>query len=657
MVLQLLTCFLLLALMATPLLSQSFSPTVLVRDAGGIGDVTARDFNGDGDIDLMIASWWPGAALYYDRATFDSLIRYEVYVSGGSARNLTSGDFDNDGDWDVAIAAWDDEFCALLRNTGSSNPQTLFAVDTVFAQGGGPYAAKAADLNGDGETDLITSELRNATNQVRIFEQLNGSLEEIWLSSLAHDPLGLATADFNGDGTLEVLIAAGQDGGVYVMRHTSIGGYSLSQEIPGFTLTALAAADIDGDGETDIFACDFGADRIRRWEATGTGWAMSLLPGSVTNPRDIELADFDGDGLMDVACTAQGEQNSGGGVFWWRQSAAGTFTIQQITNESNFYGLAVSDYDLDGDLDLLAANVSSQQVVLFRNLMGTPSRIIGTVSSERGGAPIEGVIVTALETGTTGITDAAGRYELGVIEGVFSLRFHHPCWQTMTIVGIETNSEDTTFADAAMQRPVIELPVSSLNVFVQNEIVSTYELWIENSGDAPLHVESEPMSIAPLFPWIDVQPRSLAIQPGESGLFTVTFSPDTLNDGVYDFLGELTLLTNSCPDTVVRIAIHAIVLDSPDRDSRPPLTTRMESAFPNPFNATVTLPVEIGAADHYSISAFDIVGRQVATLHNGYLSPGRMTFQWSAGEYASGTYFVVLKSPRGRWETSIRLIK
>ncbi|MCB9366908.1 MAG: VCBS repeat-containing protein [Calditrichaeota bacterium] len=656
MSLPIIICLLCFAAFPGQLMGQSFSSSVLLRDLGGVADVVARDFDGDGDVDVMASSYWPGAAIYGQRVAYDSLRAYEVFISAGSGRNLTTGDFDHDGDWDIAYAAWDDNRVYLLRNTGSQNPLALFATDTVFENGSGPFTALAADINGDNLTDLITCELRNATNQVRVFEQLNGSLVEIWLSSLPDDPLGLAVGDLNNDGINEILIAAGQEGGVYIMRRTDIGGYALTQDIPGYTLTAIEVTDLDQDGQTDIVSCDFQTDRVYRWEESGSGWTTTILPGLVMNPRDVAVADFDGDGQLDVACSAQGEQNSGGGIYWWRQQN-GSFISEHVINEPNFYGMDIFDYDLDGDPDIVVSNVTSEQVVLVRNLMGTPTRIIGVVSAERGGAPIEGVTVTVEETGATSVTNAQGRYELGTIAGTFTLMFDHACWQHQSIEGVVTQSEDTTYQDASLRRPEMDLPVSSLNVFLQNELLTTHELQIGNYGDAPLVVETVPLSFEPASPWISVSPSTLEVPPGETSALHVTFSPDTTNDGNFEYRGELTLSTNSCPDTSLHVSILAVVLDVSRHDGPLPRMTRLAAGYPNPFNASVSLPVEIADTEHYSLCAYDVLGRETATLFDGRLTPGSYVFRWNAEQFASGTYYVVLKSVRGDWKTPVTLIK
>jgi len=639
--------------------AQSFSTKVLMRDIGGAWDAVARDFDSDGDVDVLASTWIPGGVFYGEHRPGDTLYVAEAYVAGGTGRDVTAGDLDNDGDVDGLFASYGEDRYILLRNVPGTTPAERFEEEFLFDGATGPFAVDAVDFSGDGETDLIATELRASTNRIRLFEQIGGSLVEIWMNTIPEDPLALTTADLNGDGVMEILIAAANGGGLYVMRRTESGSYTITQDIPNYYLSAIAAGDVDNDGRVDIICGEFEDDNFRRWEWNGTGWTTFTLPGSLNNPRGVVIADFDSDGLLDFAGSAEGQEESGGGLAWWRQNANGSFVFQSLSNQSGFIGLEQADFDRDGDIDLLVANRALEQLILYRNLMGSPTRVIGTISSDRSGEAIAGARVTALETGVSAISDAAGRYELGMIEGTFTLRIEHACWATMDIGGVETHDQDTTFQDFSLRRAELDLPVTSLNLFVQNDVASTYEYWIGNTGDAELHVETTPVGFAPEDSWISVAPAQLTVPPGEVGLLTVTLTPDTSNDGNYDFLGSLEMRTNSCPDTIVDVALVVIVLDAPEANAGLiPKETGLLPAYPNPFNPDVTIPVAIAQSGAYELAVYNLLGRRVAVLFDGVVPAGQLSFKWQAQAHASGRYMAVLSAASGaRWETSLMLIK
>ena len=142
-------------------------------------------------------------------------------------------------------------------------------------------------------------------------------------------------------------------------------------------------------------------------------------------------------------------------------------------------------------------------------------------------------------------------------------------------------------------------------------------------------------------------------------MFGVTFTPDTSNDNNYEILGSLNLRTNSCPDSLVDLALVIVVLDAPDvNGALMPLKTNLAPAYPNPFNPTVTLPVEIAQGGIFSLRIYDILGREAASIFNGRLEPGRFEFVWQASELATGRYIAVLQASDGaRYETPLTLLK
>lgn len=528
MVLQLLIGLLILLSGTEALHAQSFTSRVVARDMGEALDVNAHDYDGDGDIDLMVSTWSAGGVYYYEHGPLDTLVQTELYVSSGAGRLIDTGDFDHDGDLDVVFASFSEDRLIMLTNGPGETPAQRFSLRFLSEEMHKPFAVLAADFSGDQLTDIITTEVESAYEAIRLYEQIGGDPTEIWRSTIsgARDPLGVATADIDHDGIDEILVAvAAEDGGLFVMRRTQTGGYAISQDIPNVYLVAVAAADLDGNGDLDVVGCDFSNSQVRRWEKTSNGWTSRPMPGTLIHPRDVVVADFDADGLLDIAATGEGTGASGGGVAWWRQTTAGTFTFQSLTSTSGFFGLEAVDYDRDGDIDILAANYLLEQIFLFANQMGTPTRIIGNVTGERGGEPIEGAVVTAIETGVSAIADANGRFELGMIEGTFTLRAQHPCWDSTFVTDVLTVENDTTYANFEMRRPVMDLPVTSLNLFVQNGRLSTYDLSIQNTGDATLSLSAEVEIVAPVSGWASVSPSGLTVPAGQNGMLTLSFTP------------------------------------------------------------------------------------------------------------------------------------
>jgi hypothetical protein len=71
----------------------------------------------------------------------------------------------------------------------------------------------------------------------------------------------------------------------------------------------------------------------------------------------------------------------------------------------------------------------------------------------------------------------------------------------------------------------------------------------------------------------------------------------------------------------------------------PPFSFSLGSAYPNPFNPTVTIPYAVGALSPVRLSVFDLLGREVAVLVSDVREPGAYAARWNATSFASGIYF------------------
>jgi hypothetical protein len=61
--------------------------------------------------------------------------------------------------------------------------------------------------------------------------------------------------------------------------------------------------------------------------------------------------------------------------------------------------------------------------------------------------------------------------------------------------------------------------------------------------------------------------------------------------------------------------------------------------FPNPFNPSTIIGFHISVPVHATLKVYDVLGREVATLVEGFLGPGDHTVEWHADSFASGVYY------------------
>ena len=82
---------------------------------------------------------------------------------------------------------------------------------------------------------------------------------------------------------------------------------------------------------------------------------------------------------------------------------------------------------------------------------------------------------------------------------------------------------------------------------------------------------------------------------------------------------------------------------TPDKNIRP-ARFRLNQNYPNPFNPTTTVSFGISHLSFVSLKAYDVFGREVATLLNKEMAPGNYTQEWNAFNIVSGIYFLRLQA-------------
>ncbi|MEQ1632306.1 MAG: FG-GAP-like repeat-containing protein [Planctomycetota bacterium] len=364
----------------------------------GVEHILVEDFTGDGKGDLFIATGgWPGVGRLLPGngdGTFGSA-RQIVDTSSGLGAYIgavTAADMDNDGDLDIVVASGDrgsgfgwGSFVLLFRNDGSGN---FVRAGYSFCYGGEPRAIAAHDVNGDGFRDVwsLNENGWNYTTSragLALIMNVGGTLDR---SSIDHTevlrPSGLAVADFDEDGTLDIAVTRTADNSVAVRANLSSSMPVLgpaSAIASGFLLPGQhAAGDLDGDGHEDlVFACrgTVGLSSVvvpddSVWWLRGHGDLTfdppARLAGLTGDPEKVVLSDLDNDGDIDIIVLTRGIVTRGvalfrneGGLFVDAGMAAGRLDPR---------ALVVADIDGDSVRDLVigSAGGGDEGVVVLR---------------------------------------------------------------------------------------------------------------------------------------------------------------------------------------------------------------------------------------------------------------------------------------------------
>ena len=137
-------------------------------------------------------------------------------------------------------------------------------------------------------------------------------------SSGGPDPDSLAVGDFNGDGKLDLAVANYGSGTVGVLLGNGTGGFATAKTYStgGSEPKSVVAADFNGDGKLDLAVANYYNSNVGVLLGNGTGGfatATTFSSGATTQVRwrELAVADFNGDGHLDLAVLNYESENVG----------------------------------------------------------------------------------------------------------------------------------------------------------------------------------------------------------------------------------------------------------------------------------------------------------------------------------------------------------
>ena len=239
-----------------------------------------------------------------------------------------------------------------LSDAAEAEAGTDPTVPTGNASDNRPNSLSAADLDGDGDLDVLsTSEANIAWYE----NDGQGTFTEKTISSSVNQPSSVLTADLNGDGDLDVLSAS----------EANIVWY-------------------ENDGQETF--------------------TEKTIPSSDNQPSSISTADLDGDGDLDVLSA------SGANIVWYENDGQGTFTEKTISSSDNQpSSISAADFDGDGDLDVLFASVANNKISWYEHSATTNEN--NTIAND--GSTV--IALTGAVSQLNQYTDTTGRTFIGEI--------------------------------------------------------------------------------------------------------------------------------------------------------------------------------------------------------------------------------------------------
>jgi hypothetical protein len=279
----------------------------------GIGTgqaVAAADFDGDGTVELAVGG--PGsrevAILRVEKVDAPPGRRLVPLAKVGMpepVENVVRGDFNRDGLPDLAVSM--PSGVKLLANRTVAGRAPAFgpvpaAPQDFLVLARGAFEVAAGDMNGDGRDDLIVvaAEAQELTVLLATDDGFGYEGEPL-RTPIAGRPIGLAVADFDGDGLLDAAVSRNVTGAISVLRNTGGGKLAPMVDVPvGAAPNYLRTADFDGDGLGDLVVSNGLSDSITVLIGGKAGTFRAYDVPAGPRPTALLTRDLNRDGFADI---------------------------------------------------------------------------------------------------------------------------------------------------------------------------------------------------------------------------------------------------------------------------------------------------------------------------------------------------------------------
>ncbi len=427
-----------------------FGSAVAYSSGGSAHSIIVADVNGDGKLDLLLATYTgAGVLLGNGDGTFQTVRSYSS--SAYDASSLAVGDLNGDGTPDLVVAyqqlseTTQEGAVVVFLGNGAGYFQATRSYDS-----GGIHAAGVAlaDVNGDGKLDIVVTNVcpfNNGCGTEGTLSVLLGNGDGTFQAAETYGtgglfPTSVVVADVNGDGKPDLVVGdvasfSNSQGSVAVLLGNGNGTFQTARTYGSggsntyISAASIAVADVNGDGKADVVVsseciddvCDQGAVGVLLGDGDGTFQTVQTYGSGGYGASGVAVADVNGDGKLDLLvandcatgslCKLGFQANSDGAIGVLLGDGDGIFQTAQTYDSGGWgsSGVAVGNLNGDGKLDLLAANACGTTCVGGTGVVGVllsnddrPTTITTLSTSADPMMPNQTVTYTATVQSTSG---------------------------------------------------------------------------------------------------------------------------------------------------------------------------------------------------------------------------------------------------------------
>ncbi len=293
---------------------------ITINELEGMHFIYASDLDGDGDMDLLVNSYFGDKVVWFENlnglGSFGTPQTITTLTNG--PKQIYASDLDGDGDMDVLSASYDDSTVAWYENiNGQGNFGTQQIISNTLI---GAWSILAIDIDNDGDKDVLAAQYGGFS--IVWFENINGQgsfgPQQI-ITTTADSTRSLYAADLDNDGDMDVLAAIEDDDKIAWYENTDGQGNFGNQQIINASADAASsvyAVDIDGDGDMDVLSASYQDHKIAWYEnldGLGSFGVPQIIISTAYRAMSVYACDIDGDGDMDVLSASQDDDT----VAWY----------------------------------------------------------------------------------------------------------------------------------------------------------------------------------------------------------------------------------------------------------------------------------------------------------------------------------------------------
>ena len=563
-------------------------------------DAELGDLNGDGSIDIVVASSRLGITdkSYYllndGLGLFPeaNLHFFDYTTTLASLFGIALGDNELDGDLDVVITNLVDDEGAhhyLFINDGQTNFTDRSNEQLPMHSVTSGTDAHFIDIDSDLDLDLAIYEWNWRSNKLWENQDFASGIYRyrVFLSG-NEDSNDAALFDVDGDWDLDCIIVNGNGHPDRIMINNGYFSEESAARLPDdITMdNDIEYFDVDNDRDLDIYiASGFtpGYDKI--WINDGNGYFTDESEGRIPQYGDhslgVCLGDIDNDGDFDLFVA----NSSVAGTHPPRiyvNDGTGHFTDETSSryptiDEESSYG-TFGDVDNDGDLDLYVVNHGFED--------GEWNRLLINISTPDSFPPV--INRTMIHEDTA---DTIGPYLMA--SEVWD-NISRNVGELSVILKYKTNSGEFS-----------EIPMLACGGYIYRQRIGGFS-------------------------------------PGS----TVSYYIEAI-----DRMGNVSLDPPNAPDPVYSFMVTGTGIDDKDPIIKPPTTFTLSQNYPNPFNPSTRISYAIPEPNNEKVTIllYDLHGKLVKTLVNEYETPGTHQVVWDGKDSSgidvnSGVYFYRLRA-------------